>query len=346
MAEQTIKKQTFTEVDIARGIGVFCVILGHALKQTGEGGSILHGLLTLLYSFHVPLLFILSGFVAVKILSFDSFKVRLGYIRSRVVRLLIPYIIISILYTPVKIILSRYAIKPFTLGDLWYLLIGESPDVSLWFLYVLFLGSVICALILTERTYPAVLAVSLILAIVSYIFGWTFRFPMYFVYFVAGIGLRKYYDRFKDRIRSPLALTGALMIFAGGNLLIHFRGLEIMTILTAFTGTALILCLSDKLAGQTDAAGQLRRLPRLARIYGEYSMDNYILSEPIMTVVKLVFWNILQTGYILTTLVCFIVSAILPIPVSKLIIRRVPLFRLLILGLPLRQKDQSRSVPR
>lgn len=333
MAEQINIKQTFTEVDIARGIGVFCVILGHALKQTGEGGSILNALLTFLYSFHVPLLFILSGFVAVKILSFDSFQVRLGYIKSRVVRLMIPYIFISILYTPVKIILSRYAIKPFTLGDLKYLLIGESPDVSLWFLYVLFLGSVICALILTERTYPAVLAVSLILAIVSYIFGWTFRFPMYFVYFVAGIGLRKYYDRFRDSIRSPLALIGALLIFAGGNLLIHFRGLEIMTILTAFTGTLLILWLSGRLAAMTADTDNLTAVPRLAQIYGRYSMDNYILSEPIMTVIKLVVWNILQLGYIPATLICFIISAALPIPVSKLIIRKIPLLALLILGI-------------
>ena len=333
MTKQPQTKHTFTEVDIARGIGVFCVILGHALKQTEQGGPIFAALLTFLYSFHVPLLFILSGFVAVKILSFDSFSARLAYIRSRVVRLLIPYIFISILYTPVKIVLSRYAIKPFTLGSLKYLLIGESPDVSLWFLYVLFLGSVICALILTERTFPIVLAASFALALASYLFGWTFRFPMYFVYFVSGIALRKYYDLFRDRTRSPFAVLGALLMFAGGNLLIHFNGWEIMTILTAFTGTILVLRLSGILAAMTDGAGSLRAFPRLAQVYGKYSMDNYILSEPVMTFVKLVFWNILHTGYVLTTIICFVVSAVLPIPVSLLIVRKIPVLALLILGI-------------
>ncbi len=324
----------FTEVDIARGIGVFCVILGHALKQTGESNTAFDALLTFLYSFHVPLLFILSGFVAVKILSFDGSSPRLAYIRSRVVRLLIPYIFISILYTPVKIILSRYAIKPFRISDLKYLLIGESPDVSLWFLYVLFLGSVICALILTEKTFPIVLAGSLILAIAAYAAGWTFRFPMYFIYFVAGIGLRKYYDRFRDMLRSPAVILVSLALFAAGNLLIFFKQWEIMTIVTAFTGTILVLWISDKLAQMKDASGTLAAPSRAAKVYGEYSMDNYILSEPIMTFVKLVAWNILHLGYIPATLICFVVSAILPIPVSKLIIRRIPVLALLILGIP------------
>ncbi len=324
----------FTEVDIARGIGVFCVILGHALKQTEQHNAVFDGLLTFLYSFHVPLLFMLSGFVAVKILSFTGFEPRLGYIRSRIIRLLIPYIFISILYTPIKIVLSRYAIKPFRLSSLKYLLIGESPDVSLWFLYVLFLGSVICALILTEKTFPLLLAGSLILAIAAYAAGWTFRFPMYFIYFVAGIGLRKYYDRFRNMLRSPGTILLSLVLFAAGNLLIHFRHWDLMTIVTAFTGTVLVLWISGKLAQLKDASGRLAGPSRAAQIYGEYSMDNYILSEPIMTFVKLVFWNILHTGYIVTTIVCFVISAALPIPVSKLIVRKVPLFSLLILGVP------------
>ena len=331
------KKQTkpkFTEVDIARGIGVFCVILGHALKQTEQHNAVFDGLLTFLYSFHVPLLFMLSGFVAVKILSFGGLEPRFAYIRSRIVRLLIPYIFISILYTPVKIVLSRYAIKPFRLSSLKYLLIGESPDVSLWFLYVLFLGSVICALILTEKTFPILLAGSLLLAIAAYAAGWTFRFPMYFVYFVAGIGLRKYYERFRDMLRSPGAILLSLVLFAAGNLLIYFRHWDFMTIVTAFTGTALTLCISAKLAQLKDLSGRLAGPSRAAQIYGEYSMDNYILSEPVMTVVKLATWNILHLGYIPVTLLCFVISAFLPIPVSMLIIRRIPILSLLILGIP------------
>lgn len=318
---RTKKESHYYEIDTARGIGIIAVILGHALKQTEQTNQIFDMLHVFLYSFHVPLLFILSGFVALKALDLNTGSSKADYIKTRAIRLMIPYIFISILYTPVKIYLSQYAIKPFELSSLKYLLIGESPDVSLWFLYVLFLSSIICALFVTRSNIKYFFCIGIILAYAYYSFGWSFRFPGYFVYFIAGIMLRMYYDRISRLIKSPAMIILCLILFAAGVSAIYLTGNELYTLITSFTMSALVLWISTHINS------------RLLTAFGKYSMDCYIMSEPIMTVVKLVFWNILHMGYIPCTILCFIISAALPIPISVLIIRKVSLFKLLILGI-------------
>ena len=71
--------------------------------------------------------------------------------------------------------------------------------------------------------------------------------------------------------------------------------------------------------------GEKKEPGRAARIFlllGLFSMDIYILHEPVMTVVKLIFWNRLGLNYILCTLLIFFSALCLPIPLSRWIIRK------------------------
>lgn len=54
-------KQRLEYIDILRAFAIFLVTLGHALEYGGYGDSLLHGVI---YSFHMPLFFAISGFVA------------------------------------------------------------------------------------------------------------------------------------------------------------------------------------------------------------------------------------------------------------------------------------------
>ena len=45
------KKAYFPEIDLCRGIGILLVVLGHALKQTGETNTVFQVLLSVIYSF-------------------------------------------------------------------------------------------------------------------------------------------------------------------------------------------------------------------------------------------------------------------------------------------------------
>jgi membrane-bound acyltransferase YfiQ involved in biofilm formation len=67
-------------------------------------------------------------------------------------------------------------------------------------------------------------------------------------------------------------------------------------------------------------------------LLGLFSMDIYILHEPIMTIVRLVVWNRLGWNYIVCTILIFFCALCLPIPVSRYIIRRIKPLRMLLLG--------------
>ena len=71
---------------------------------------------------------------------------------------------------------------------------------------------------------------------------------------------------------------------------------------------------------------------RILLLLGLFSMDIYILHEPIMTAVKLLLWNRLGWNYILCTFVIFVCALCLPIPISKWVIRKIKPLRILLLG--------------
>lgn len=54
-------KRRFDEIDICKGLGIILVVLGHALKQTGSEGGAVKILLSVIYSFHMPLFFYCPG---------------------------------------------------------------------------------------------------------------------------------------------------------------------------------------------------------------------------------------------------------------------------------------------
>jgi hypothetical protein len=118
-------------------------------------------------------------------------------------------------------------------------------------------------------------------------------------------------------------------------------------VLTTLSGIYLVLWLSTRLVyGRTAESGEgdsvlleersagnrPGRAARLLEGLGLMSMDIYILHEPVVTVLKLVFWNRLGWNYILCTALFFILGVLIPIPVSRWLIRPVPLFRFLLFG--------------
>lgn len=318
-------KKHYEEIDICRGMGIILVVLGHALKQTGETNPFFDVLLSVIYSFHMPLFFFLSGFVSLKILYFREGGERLDYIKNRAFRLLIPYFTVGILYLPLKYVLSRYAVKPYDFSSSWKLFFGENPNTALWFLYVLFLVSLVCVLLLREKNVLYVLAGSFALTVAACCFGWPWKLPKYAFFFVLGIFVRLHYETWFQKVRWT-RIWGAGAVFAAANMALYFTDLEVLWDVTALAGIVLCLQLGKR---EAERKGKARRLWSLL---GAYSMDIYILSEPLNTAAKLLFWSLLKWDYRVCTLLCFLISLGLPIPLSKYIVRKIKVLRMGILG--------------
>ncbi len=319
------EKQYFPEIDLCRGIGILFVVLGHALKQTGEGGAMVQALLSVIYSFHMPLFFVLSGFVSVKLLRINTHTERLAYAKDRAYRLLIPYFVVGILYMPLKYMLSKYALKPYNFSAMWRILIGDNPNAALWYVYILFWVSLICVWILTEKTLTCWLGISLIVAAAAWYMDIAWKLPKYSFFFILGIFLRVHNDVCRTWIKKVNVQILAAVIFVIANAVMYRKGWTILTLLTALSGT--VLCFG--------AAHSLLHYQRetIWKMLGTYSMDIYIFSEPIGTVIKLLCWSILHLHYAVVTLLCFLLGLVLPIPISRYIIRKVKVLRTAFLGM-------------
>lgn len=80
-------KKNLTDIDVAKGLLIICVVVGHIINFDYY---ITAGIKTIIYSFHMPAFFIISGMLmnAEKIHSQSYY----GFIKKRAKRLLIPYI--------------------------------------------------------------------------------------------------------------------------------------------------------------------------------------------------------------------------------------------------------------
>lgn len=321
-----MNKKYFPEIDICRGLGIILVVLGHALKQTGETNAMFQILLSFIYSFHMPLFFIVSGFVAVKVLDLKKNEDRIRYIKDKAARLLVPYFAVGIFYMPIKFVLSSFAVKPYDFSSAWKILIGENPNTVLWFLYTLFWVSVVSCLILNHKNLRAILVISGCLSIISYVLGSPIEFTKYLFFYIAGIYLRKNYDKVLDWIKGKNVFLVAV-IFLIANIALYVTQAGGVTFVTAVSGSFCTLAVSRKILSMD---GPVHKVISLC---GKYSMDIYILSDFIATAVRILIWGILGWNYILCTIICFAVSMFLPIPVSRYIIRKVKLFRVLVLGM-------------
>lgn len=326
-ASDTPAKLHFSEIDICRGIGILLVVLGHSLKQTGTDNSVFDLLIFLIYAFHMPLFFFLSGFVATKILDLTTQSSKLDYIKKRAVRLLIPYFFIGVLYMPLKYFLSRYSLKPYDFSSAWKLFLGDNPNTALWFLYILFIISCLCTLVLTRKNLRMLLAFSFILSLASYSFSLPSKTIRYLFFFILGIFVRTEYPVIRAALKKNATLLISILLYALSSFLLYRYHVSALYMLTSLAGTCACLSLSLLIADQKGA------VQNCLSFLGEYSMDIYILSEPFNTVVKLLCWNILHMNYLACTILCFIAAALLPIPVSLFIVRRIRFLRLLVLGI-------------
>jgi len=130
-------------IDIARGIGIILVVLGHNWMVTNEKGE----LFRIIFSFHVPLFFFLSG-----LFLNNSHRIK-QFIRSKADVLLKPYLVVLTFIGIVRL-LKTIVISTEDTSPLRYFLgvIYATGDtiawMPLWFLPHLFLASLISILIL------------------------------------------------------------------------------------------------------------------------------------------------------------------------------------------------------
>ncbi len=121
------------EMQIARGVGILLVTIGHS-EPIAQAFPLVF---KIIYSFHMPLFFFMSGFFSVRLVNSPW----CNEVLPRTARLYLPYLIISLSYGLIKFFVPTLK-RPVVPGELFGQILFypfENPALFLWFLYILLL---------------------------------------------------------------------------------------------------------------------------------------------------------------------------------------------------------------
>lgn len=248
-------------VDYAKAIGIILVVYGHVARGLYNAGidvpADLYVLLdSIVYSFHMPLFFFLSG-----LFFYSSFQRRGGkaLIFNKIDTIFYPYLLWSILQGGIEVLLSNYTNGSVHLSDVLSLL--WAPRAQFWFLYALFAIFIVVTLIYSigSKPYKALCIVIFALSATLYIFpviisgvSLSLYLSSNLVFFSLGIVFTKYFDvkYFSNRkavLLSACAFVAAQWLFHGYMGLLYIdKG--VATLLLAVVSIIFIVSLTSFLA--------------------------------------------------------------------------------------------------
>lgn len=326
-------------VDAVRGFAILLVVLGHAIQYTTHGYDDIF-LFRAIYSFHMPLFMFISGFVLLRGVQKDPFPI---FLKKKSLHLLVPFFSWYFLFH----YLLRGGFRTTGLKE-YAIRLAQSPESGLWFLWVLFLCSLL--LFATIRLHPRravlniLIATLLVFAIkhLTEISVFGFERVLWYLPFVFAGYLANAYEAQLRRFRWPLIAVALLIypLFVG-----YWRGLDppnIMAVLQAFHhGQDLIILGYRYLTAFSGIAlsflfvGALQKAVVFSWLvwFGKYTIDIYAIHLLFLSILGYV----ADTGYNLTVVVItFILSLSLALATSFLVLRPCKPLALLFLGSPAR----------
>ena len=123
-------------IDIARAIALFFVVLGHLVTFDST-------FFNWIFSFHMPLFFILSGFC----INFDKYDNFLLFFKHKIKTLIVPYFIFCLIAIIVCYLVPSWKSSAFSLLSLKQILYYTQPELlhvgQIWFLIALFFSDIL-----------------------------------------------------------------------------------------------------------------------------------------------------------------------------------------------------------
>ena len=209
-------------VDMLRGGAILFVVIGHGWRGLHGAGVIddaqLVGLDRAIYSFHMPLFFMISGFFYIRSLTLPAG----AFVSARMRRLLYPMVLWTYVFVLAKLAAGPFVNTPVDWGDLWALPIPGRWHF--WFLWALLLIHLALYGLRLLQTRPhlrtpvllALLVVSIVGAQLTYLlpagsWPWVGSAIVMLPYFVVGLLLGDILGRIPQRGLWPAIATLAFV---------------------------------------------------------------------------------------------------------------------------------------
>lgn len=315
-------------IDVAKGIGIILVVYGHLLSSAYHAGLKIperfFGLSdSIVYSFHMPLFFFLSGLFVE-----SSFQKRdpKQYLLDKFIRTAYPYLVWSVLQVSVEVIFSNQTQKGAGLADLFA--VPFRPWGQFWFMYALFLMNITYTIIsrLGKFAAPTLFVISFALFIRPIpvaAFG-LFGFSGHFLFFVSGIYLRKYVIDHERYTIPPWTVPLLFMILIGFGYYLFSKVIEPMRLVgkpypqyflfLSILGITACLGLAQYIAA--------RKTMRFLRTLGVYSLQIFLAHMLVGVATRIILMRLFNIqNWIVHVSIGVAIATMIPILLQKISIR-------------------------
>lgn len=326
------RKAEIREITLLQSFGIFLVVLGHSYIEINKHPqdpilSAFYWFHHFIYSFHMPLFMLLSGFLFFHSNTGESSKGASNFISSRFKRILAPYIIISSLTFPIKVLLNKFAARPLDLNIASYIKTIIYPTSNTiffyWFLPTLFAVSLIAYLLFALIRNKNLQQYSLVIFLAFLLLNLFNPFKSqllnikgianYLIYFWSGCVYYIYKDKLSSILNKPFVLLFIFLLLLSINIFTTPDANSFTKLLAAFSG----ICVSIGLANIFINKGLV-----LFRYINGFSYQIYLLSWFPQIFFKIVLSDILHVGFYPSFIFMLAGGIIFPVAVAKFMSKR------------------------
>ncbi len=324
----TAGKQRETWIDALKGFAALTVVSGHIVSGYLEAASfeaqrdILISVFNAVYAFHMPLFFMISGFLFSLSYIDGEGAPRKSRVTLQIGNIAVIYVVWSLLLGSLKMLFSGSVNNAVRLSDLlWIPLKAIGPY---WYLYVLLLCYLLTVLLAEKtklRNIYIVLAVSLACClwhdrIASVLPEWTaVLFPEYYFFFLAGL----YFQR-KPKVLDWVAKLPCILFHcaAGSGIAICFlagSGEPKSWSHIGVWGAVMAYALSVSILGMARWLSR-KGTSRLLAPIGTYCLEIYLIQTFLITGNRAILPGIGVTSFWASLSISFLTAVMIPVFLS------------------------------
>lgn len=311
-------------IDSTRGIAILLVVVGHVVGgYTGNYGMpqyqrIIDMIVDVIYTFHMPLFFMISGYV----FGLKKYNWSMGnyvaYVNKKAKTLLIPYFLFSALQILIKLPLQGKIASVLSWKNI--LLLPIIPIDQFWFIYVLFF--IFC---LSGFMDWKVQHNSLIMAIILFIVGkslllfgdtineWgtvLIRCLCYYIFFFIGYKLCRMKIRFTKKEWFILTIIFGVSLIGNSLIPLNYEVVQlIVQVVVATSGSLSVISFCEGF--ETVAKS------KLLQVIGSESMSIYIVHVLLCAIIRVALIKIGFTDLFISIAIGIVLSIMVPILMSK-----------------------------
>ncbi|MFX1706117.1 acyltransferase [Chitinophaga sp. CC14] len=310
-------------IDYAKGIAIVLVVYRHlAYGLVARGVSLPKEVLAtndMLYSFRMPLFFLLSGFF------FSRSVAKRGAVSfgiSKINTLLYPYILWAIIQISLQIFFSDYSNAERSGRDFLNILLQPRTLDQLWYLFALFnvtMLYLLTSLLIKEKKGWQLVTGLLLLGVAPYVRSHSalYDIALHYIYFAIGDITAGYFFRAQtqQQLSNPVNLLVLTPVFCALQwyYLYHQQMNLYLLMLIALNGCLFVIMLASWLA-------KLQKLQFLS-VTGHYSLYIYLLHITVFAALRAMLLGIGITNGIVLLLICIPSAILLSIIAYRLLVK-------------------------